>query len=597
MNIAVCLCFLTSIAIALPNEQAPKDIEKLFDDFFREYIELRPETGTALGVSGIKGIEVQNDELDDVSDETEDKLYRMYEKYNDWLVQFDTGKLTPEHKVACDVLKWFLKDQIEKEQFRHHAYIINPMFSFHNRLTTLMTEHHKIRTLRDAEDYIKRLEKYDKKISQLIKQIAIRQNSEIMPPIYVLEVFQEELQKFIEVPLDKSILFTSFRNRVEKLKTMKGDVKKDLYKKTLSTIEKGVYPAYTRMSEYVESLKKNANEEAGVWKLPNGDGYYEYCLKHHTTTTMSPEEVHELGLKEVKRIHDEIRMLLEALGITEGEDFRDLSAAYWELVSGRHASRYFYLDDEDGKVQTLKDYQLIIDEMGTKLPDLFSIFPKAAVRVERVPKFKEKTAGTYYEPAKLDRSTDGIFYANLSYQHFKPGMKTLTYHEAIPGHHFQIAIEQESPHSRLFRSLAHFTGYLEGWALYAEKLAKEYGFYDDVHSKLGNLRSELFRAARLVVDTGLHAKKWTREQAFDYMRNNVGWGSYGEINRYIVWPGQACAYKIGELKILELRERAQKELGGKFDIKDFHTVVLEHGSVPLEILEQLVDIYIKSGNE
>lgn len=582
---------------ALPDEEVSDDIEQLFNGFFREYIELSPETGASLGITEQQGIKVQNDELDDASVEALDKLYKMYKKYNQWLSQYDKEELTKSQRINRDILKWFLDNELKGEKFKYHRYVINPMFGFHNQLTTLMTEHHKIEEPLGAENYIKRLMKYKVKVSGLLEQLAIREQKGIIPPIFIIETFQQVLNDFIKVPYSENILFTSFKRRIQNLDTIDDESKEELYQKVLDALENNVYPSYIEMIKHISSLKEKANEKAGVWNLPNGDEYYEYCLHHHTTTTLSPEEIHKLGLEEVRRIQDEIKKHFETLGISGSEEFGNLMGTYRRIYYNRYDERYFYAFNQKGERQTLKRYQAIIDSMSMKLPEMFSLIPEAPVRVERVPEFKERTLGTYYQPSKLDGSSGGIFYANLTYQHFKPGMKTLAYHEAIPGHHFQIAIEQESPNFKLFKSLFFFTGYGEGWALYAEKLAKEHGFYGDIHSLLGYLRSELFRAARLVVDTGIHYKKWTREQAYQYMLYNVGWSSYKEIDRYIVWPGQACAYKTGELKVLELRERAKKELGEKFDIKDFHTVVLKHGSIPLEILEQLVGDYIKGTKE
>lgn len=591
------LIFLPAVIFALPNEKAPEDIEQLFNGFFREYIELSPETRTSLGITEQQGIKVQNDELDDVSDEALDKLYNMYKKYSDWLSQYDREELSSSQRINSDIIKWFLDNEIKGGNFKYHKYIVNSMFGFHNQLTTLMTEHHKIEEPLDAENYIKRLMKYKVKVSGLLEQLAIREQKGIIPPIFIIETFQQVLNDFIKVPYSENILFTSFKRRIQNLNTIDDESKEELYQKVLDALENNVYPSYLEMSKHISSLKEKANEKAGVWKLPNGDEYYESCLHRHTTTTLSPEEIHNLGLKEVNRIQGEIKTHFETLEISGSEKFSDLMATYRRIYYNRYDERYFYPFNQKGERQTLKRYQAIIDSMSIKLPDMFSLIPETPVRVERVPEFKERTAGTYYQSPKLDSSSGGIFYANLSYQHFKPGMKTLAYHEAIPGHHFQIAIEQESPNFRLFKSLFFFTGYGEGWALYAQKLAKEYGFYKNIHSLLGYLHSELFRAARLVVDTGIHYKRWTREKAYQYMVDNLGGGFYGEIDRYIVWPGQACAYKTGELKVLELRERAKKELGEKFDIKDFHTVVLKHGSIPLEILEQLVDEYIKATKE
>jgi uncharacterized protein (DUF885 family) len=461
-------------------------------------------------------------------------------------------------------------------------------------LTTLLTEYHQIKTLQGARDYIQRLLHYNDAVSQLLERLALQEQKGIIPPLCIIETFQQDLNDFTRVPYLENILFTSFKNRVYNVKALKAESKEKLCQEVLHALANVVYPAYERMIAYVAVLKEKADERAGVWKLPNGADYYEYCLVHHTTTTMTPEEIHVLGLQEVRRIQEEITQLLKSLGISGSNDFSDVIADYIKMTGNLNDERFYYPPTEQGRQQTLRDYQAIIDTMNSRLSDIFSLIPRVSVRVERVPEFKEATIGTFYQPPKLNGSSDGIFYANLSYQHAKPSMKALAYHEAVPGHHFQIALEQESPDSRLFKALFFFTGYAEGWALYAEKLAKEYGYYNDIYSLLGYLRSELFRAVRLVVDTGIHHKKWTREQTYQYMLDNLGWAWYPEIDRYVVWPGQACAYKVGELKILELRERARTALGDRFDIKDFHSVILRHGSVPLGILEQLVDGYVKT---
>ncbi len=591
------LCLLVScialMALTSTKNNPPADIEQLFDSFFREYIELSPETGTQLGVTEEQGFVLHNDELDDASDKALTRLYEMYRKYYGWLTQYDASKLTSSQRLICDVLKWFLKCQLVEEKFRYHAAIINPGYGFHNQLTTLMTGFHKIQNLKDAQDYISRLEKYPIKINQLIEQINIREKKGIIPASYIIEGSRQQLDAFVRIPRADNLLFTSFKEKVQNLTMIDNKSKDGLYEKALQALENCVYPSYRKMSERMNKLQSKANNYVGVWKYPDGGEYYKFCLYNHTTTRLTPDEIHNLGIKEVSRIQNEIKVLFDSLGIPQNTEFREMLAAYGSMTGNQTDARYYYPATEQGRQQTLRDYQAIIDSMSTQLPRMFSLMPRAQVKVERVPEFKERTAGTYYQQPQLDGSSPGIFYANLSYQHFKPGMKALAYHEAIPGHHFQIAIEQESPNSRLFKNLFFFTGYVEVWALYAERLAREYGFYADIYTLIGYLKSELFRAARLVVDTGIHHKKWTRERAFEYMLENNGWASWPEIDRYILWPGQACAYKVGELKIIELRNRAKKELGKKFDIKDFHRVVLENGSVPLEILEQLVNDYIK----
>jgi uncharacterized protein (DUF885 family) len=593
--------FMTCSFCQAKDRTSPGNIEELFVGFVRDYVKLRPETGTELGLPEGLGIPVRNDLLNDESEQSTDKEYQLFKTYRSALDTYEDAALSPSQKVAADVLKWFLDIMIEGEKYRYHRYVINHMLGFHNQLTTLMTEYHKIHNTKDARDYIARLKEYDRKMKQLIEQIKLRKDKGIYPPVYIIERCKEAIDNFIAVPYEENLLYTSFTSRCALVPSMSDTVKQELSNEVLEALEDVVYPAYRRMSVQLLIMKEESDERAGVWKLPDGDKYYEYCLRYHTTTTMTADQIHDLGLKEVQRIQEEITGLLKTLGIPDTGAFATKLITYGQRFGDVDDEHYFFPATEQGKAQTLQRYQEIIDSMTVRLPEMFAGMPKRPVRVERVPQYKEATAGTYYQPAPLDGSSPGTFYANLSYQHRKSDMQTLTYHEAVPGHHFQISLEQESAHTPLFKALFFFTGYAEGWALYAEKLAKEYGFYADVHSQLGNLRSELFRACRLVVDTGLHSKKWSRDKALQYMLENSGYGWYGEIDRYIVWPGQACAYKIGELTILALREKARTELGESFAIKEFHTTVLEYGSVPLEILEKRVDEYIdkckeKAGN-
>jgi uncharacterized protein (DUF885 family) len=571
----------------------PEDIEALFKAFVQEYIMLSPETGTQLGLPPSYGIKVRHDRLDDMDEKAYEQLNDFYVKYRKKLDMYDRTSLTPSQVVASDVLKWYLDDAIEGLTYRHLRYVINPLLGFHNHLTALMTEHHQIARVKDAKDYIARLRQYDTMMTQLTEQIETREKKGVIAPIFIMDSFQEALDDFVRVPCEENILYTSFASRLAVLTSVDETMKQVLLQQALEAVRDVVYPAYRRMNVQILIMHDKADERAGAWKLPGGDEYYRYCLRHHTTTTMTPDEIHALGLAEVARIQAEMTELFTQLGIPNTGTFTDRLKAYARMTGDRSDERFFFPSGEQGIEQTLIAYQAIIDSMEQRLPDLFSIIPQTPVTVKRVPKFREATLGTHYQPPRLDGTGGGIFYMNPSYQHAKGGMKTLAYHEAVPGHHLQIVLEQELGHSRLFKTLFFFTGYVEGWALYAEKLAGEYGFYNNVYSRIGNLRSELFRAARLVVDTGIHAKGWTRDQAYDYMLQNVGWASDAEINRYVVWPGQACAYKIGELKILELREKAKEALGDDFDMKKFHDVVLRYGSVPLELLEQFVDGYIR----
>lgn len=584
---------LASTVLPMTHEEAPVDIEQLFDYYVRDIIEINPEIASELGITEEMGFKVRKDLLTDVSEPAIMREYSLMRTYYSWLESYDRTELTRSQQLDADILSWYLNNRLQGEKFRHHPYIINHMLGVHNSLTTLMTEYHTIETLKDAEDYISRLGKFREKFDQLLEGLKIREEKGIIPPIFIIDKLDKVMSDFISVDAKRNLLYTSFKDRVEKLQNIDAKKKERLYAEVEDNIKNSVYTSYRDFIAHMKKLRERATYDAGVWKLPDGDEYYKYCLRHHTTTTLSPEEIHQLGLKEVERIQKEMRELFASLEFTGGKTFGEIESKYWEALHNKYDERFFYPETEEGRERALKDYQAIIDDVEKKIPQLFSLIPEAPVVVKRVPIFKESTLGTHYQPPPLDGSRKGTFYANLSRLPFKPGMKTLTYHEAIPGHHFQFAIELETPDHRMFRNLFFFTAYAEGWALYAEKLAKEQGWYEDVYTKLGYLNSELFRAVRLVVDTGIHYKRWSREKAYNYMVDNLGWGSYGQLDRYIVWPGQACAYKIGELRILELRERAKKKLGEKFDIKEFHRIILQHGSVPLGLLEQLVDEWIE----
>ena len=362
-----------------------------------------------------------------------------------------------------------------------------------------------------------------------------------------------------------------------------GDVEK--------AIDEAVFPAYAQLISYFEALEPKATSNDGAWSLPDGDAYYAYQVESNTTTTMTPDQIHQLGLAEVARIGGEMDAILREAGYVDGT----IGARVRQLAA---APEQLYPDNDEGRKQILADYQRIIDEVSAGLDPYFAVKPKAGVQVKRVPEFSEKTApGAYYEGPALDGSRPGTFYANLRNVAEVPkmGMRTLAYHEAVPGHHFQIAIAQELKDLPIFRRMVPFTAFAEGWALYAERLAWEAGFEKNPMDNLGRLQAEMFRAVRLVVDTGMHAKHWTREQAIQYMSDNTGMGDdevTAEIERYLVNPGQALAYKVGMLKILELREKARAELGPKFDLREFHDQVLRNGSMPMEILERVVNDWI-----
>jgi uncharacterized protein (DUF885 family) len=474
-----------------------------------------------------------------------------------------------------------------------HNYPVNQLFGVQNEFPSFMANTHRLLAARDCEYYRQRLIAVGLKFDQLLDSLKVREQKGILPPRFVVEKVLAEMNNFVTQPAAENILATSFKARAAKITELNDEQRAAFQKKVETAITDNVYPAYHKLIDYFNALLPKTTTDDGVWKLPDGEAFYAYALRKSTTTTLKPEEVHDLGLREVTRIEAEMRALLDANGFAG----RPIGEAMEALGKD---PRFLFPNDEKGRADALAEYTRLINDAIERSRLLFATVPKAKIEVRRVPVFKEATsAGAYYNGASLDGTRPGVFYANLRDMNELPkwSMPTLAYHEGVPGHHWQIATAQELKGLPQFRKLIPFTAYQEGWALYAEWLAKEAGWYEgDPFGDLGRLQAELFRAVRLVVDTGIHAKRWPREQAITYMRDKTGMGEKevtAEIERYIVNPGQACAYKVGMLKIQELRKRAQAELGSKFDQRQFHDVVLRNGALPLEILEEQVADYIQ----
>lgn len=586
----------------------PFNIKHFYDKVFVELALDSPELTTSMGIPVL--YDRSKDELDDISDTKQwESFNKMKEDYKT-LMSYNFEGQSEANKLNTKILAYYLEGLIEGEPFFYHGYPVNQMGGVQNSLPSLMENAHKLRNKSDVEAYISRLSKFDIKFNQLIENLKISENKGIIPPKFVIQRVVDEMNGFIGTkkaltdtsnvsnkilsPVKSNILFTNFELKIDKLDELTQEQKNTYKKQVEEEIETTVFGAYQNLIDYFEKLKEKATTDDGVWKLPDGEAYYRYQLKQRTTTDLDPEEVHQIGLLEVARIKKEMQSILLAQGYVDST--KTLGATIQEL---NKEERFLFPNNDEGRQMVLDEYDRILLDISAGLDDAFDVRPKAGLEVKRVPKFKEEgSAGAYYNRPAMDGSRGGTFYANLRNVHesVKFGMKTLAYHEGIPGHHFQIAIQAELEGVPIFRTIGLFTAYIEGWALYAEQLAWELGFYkNDPFGNLGRLQAEIFRAVRLVVDTGIHYKKWTREEAIDYMVQNTGMTTtevITEIERYIVWPGQACAYKIGMLKILELREKAKKKLGSHFDLKEFHNVVLKNGAVPLDILDEIVESYI-----
>jgi uncharacterized protein (DUF885 family) len=584
----------------------PFNIRHFYDKVFFTFALQNPQMVSGMGLPVLS--DIYNDKLNDYSLKKDSADFEFLKKIITDLSKYDYDKQSPSNRLNTDILRSYLSMQAEGEKFMYYGYPVNQMGGIQNGFPSFMESTHLITDKEDAEAYISRLNQFPEVIEDVLEGLKLRESMQIIPPTFVIERVLSEMNGFVgtteegsvqreidDDPVRENILYFSFEEKLDEFGKLSEEEKTELLDQVYLAVNESVFPSYKKLIDYFDYLLPLSDERDGVWKLPNGDEYYRYRLKSTNSIAIDPEEIHQIGLSEVERIEKEMWGIL----VSQGYDDTTRTVSEYILELNKE-NRFLFPNDDSGRELAITEYQEIIDHINANLEDLFDLRPKSIVEVKRVPEFREEgSAGAYYSGPALDGSRPGIFYANLRDMNevVKFGMKTLAYHEAIPGHHFQIALAQELEGFPMFRKILGFTSYTEGWALYAERLAWEYGFYeDDPFGNLGRLQAEMFRAVRLVVDSGIHYKKWTREEAIDYMVSHTGMSRSEvttEIERYIVWPGQATGYKIGMIKILEFRDRAMNQLGDRFDIKEFHNVVLGNGALPLEILEQLVDEYIQ----
>ena len=525
----------------------PWSIEHFYARVFLEFALDRPMLLSQLRILEPYGLDFHSDDLDDFSVAFARESQRKVQESLRVLRGYDRSAQSPSQQLSTEILEWFLETLSGGEPFLFHDYPVNQLNGIQNTLPDFMLNIHQIHDRDDAENYVRRLGGFGVAFDQVTDGLRYREQRGVLPPRFVIEHVRREVEEFTAQPAQEHVLFTSFAARIDRSGAIGSDDRERLLAAARREIEETVYPGYARLGEHLVHMQAVATEQDGVWKLPRGEAYYAWALRFHTTSELSAGEIHALGLAEVERIRAEMREILES----EGLPAEDLAATLQALNAD---GRFLYPDTQQGREQVLADYRAIIEDAQARLPALFGTLPGAPVTVERVPEFKQAGApGAYYNPPPFDGSKPGIFYANLRSVREIPkfGMRTLTYHEAIPGHHLQIAIAQELEGVPFFRRVVPFTAYVEGWALYAERLAAEQGFHPTPYDRLGQLVAEAFRAVRLVVDTGIHALRWTRARAIDYMLENTGMPRtdvVAEVERYIVMPGQACAYKVGQLR-------------------------------------------------
>ena len=509
---------------------------------------------------------------------------------------FDFDALDAAAQLSYRLFEYEVEQDDRAFPFRKHWYVFSQFRGPHSGVPAFLINQHRVDSIEDVEAYIARLEGVQTYLGQHQENAEAQFADGIYPPRWSYEQMIATSRNIISgAPFDDSekdsTLLADFTKKVDALDADEA-VKEGLRARGVNALLSSVKPAYESLIAMFEAQQETASNDDGAWKLPDGAAYYANRLERMTTTDMSAEDIHNLGLSEVARIHGEMTEIKNAVG------FEGSLQEFFVYMRDDPDGKFFYPNTDEGREQYLAEATAFIDTMRGRLDELFFTFPQAEMIVKRVEPFRERAAGkAFYQRPAPDGSRPGIYYANLYDMGAMPiyQMEALAYHEGVPGHHMQLAIAQELEEAPSFRKFGGYTAYSEGWGLYSEYIPKEMGFYEDPYSDFGRLAMELWRAARLVVDTGLHDKQWTREEAIAYLMTNTPNPEYDcvkAIERYIVMPGQATAYKIGMLKILELRARAEETLGDGFDVRAFHDVVLKDGAVPLAILEENVDAWI-----
>ena len=565
-------------------------LERFFAETWAEDLARNPASASYLGITD------QQDQWNDVSEAFQLESLDIARSRLAFLEGVDIEQLSPERRLSYRLYHLDLERTLAGAPFRHHRYVIHQYRGPHTSVVSLLINVHAMKSKTDAEDYIGRLNNLPQYFDGVVEQLRLRtQEGLFLVDWMVPKIIQSAANVLRGEPFEQSgeasVIWEDFNHKLDQLE-LPDQQRMTLRDAARDAMLTSVAPAYQSLIAELEAQRAQAVPSDGVWRFPDGEAFYRNLLADFTTTSLDAEQIHQIGLANVERLHAEMGSVMARLG-EEGtlEDF-------FQKLREDPALRY--PNDDSGREAYLMAARVAIDSMRERLPDYFGVLPQSELIVKRVEPYRERTAGkAFYQSPPPDGSRPGIYYANLYDMGSMPktDLEALAFHEGLPGHHLQRAIAAELDEVPDFQRHTRFTAYTEGWGLYSEFLAKEMGFYEDPYSDFGRLAMELWRAARLVVDTGLHDQRWTREQAVDYLIANTPNARYDcqrAIERYIAMPGQATAYMIGKLRILELRELAEAELGADFDIRHFHDVVLGSGAVPLDQLELNVKAMIQA---
>jgi uncharacterized protein (DUF885 family) len=554
-----------------------------------------PQILTSLGLIDNTPLDFHSGKLDEQTKAAEQRSLAKLRRAREGLNDYGPEGLEGQELVTWQITAWFFDDLIRQAEFEHGGYRVNQISGVTVDTPQFLTDSHVIKNERSVERYLSRLREFGRVLREVRERVADDRANGVVPPDFVIDQSLLGMRNFIEGGAAANPLVTTLAPKLDSLPDLDAPQRARYLQQATLLVENEVIPGYQAMIALFEDLRKEATNDAGIWRIPQGEAIYEAALRSNTTTMMTADEIHALGLAEVARLETEMLAILDAQGLREGtlaERIAKLNTDPMQLFPNTDEGRrsmIAYLKEIDARIMSMA-------------PRYFATIPPQALEIVRVPPFSQDSApGGYYSAPALDGSRPGRFYINQKDTADNPRwtLATLMVHEGSPGHHFQLSAAQLIEGVPLLRKVLPFNAYAEGWALYAERIAKtDLGVYDnDPLGDLGRLQAEMFRAVRLVVDTGLHARRWSREQSIDYMIEKTGMSAADvtrEIERYVVWPGQATGYKVGQLAILKMRERAERELGERFDIKGFHEVVLMNGAMPLATLDELVSQWIKS---
>jgi uncharacterized protein (DUF885 family) len=585
----LCVWALAWPAIAPAQERAAgPNIERFFDDFTAEWVRRDPDLATATRYfSGAEQDRLEQ-QLTPNTRAWELERVALARRGLSELGKFETAKLTEAQRLSAQLMRWMLDSVVRGDQYSDYRFPLEQFGGANVELVETLTLRHPVATEKDASNYVKRLAQVGQRMDESLVEAKRVAAAGLIPPAFIIKTTLASMRTFRDVPPEQNALVTVLAQKMGAIGGMAPDQRTKLQAEATRLVGAQVYPAWDRAIELLESIQPKATDDAGLWRLEGGDAAYTFFLSRFTTTTLTPEEIHHIGLKQVASIEGQMDTILKQLGRTEGP-VRE------RIEKLRNDLRYPDPTSEASHAAIMKDTNAFIEDALQRSRSLFDLQPRTKVIAQPFPRFREASAAANYNRAPLDGSRPAIFQIPLRDQRMtRFGLRSLVYHETVPGHHFQIALEQENtslPRFRQARVLGGISALSEGWALYAEKLVAENGWYEgDPEGLLGMLDAQLFRARRLVVDTGLHAKHWTRQQAIDYGIEA------SEVERYVVNPGQACAYMIGQLKLLELRDKARDTLGPKFTPQALHNVVLKTGTAPLDMVAGEVDRYIRAAS-